>query len=112
MKTYPPVQFFESLQLILVVEDDPIIRGLLCEIMEDEGFSTTAMENAECALEFLFNKSNRVCLLLTDINMPGSIDGADSQTRRVVMTIYTDSRYFWIRINSYRRHSTVCGIFY
>lgn len=64
-------------QLILVVEDEPIIRELLCEILECEGFNTKSMENADLALDFLTSQANLVGLLLTDINMPGNINGAD-----------------------------------
>lgn len=64
-------------QLILVVEDEPIIRALLCEILECEGFNTKSMENADLALDFLTHQANLVGLLLTDINMPGTINGAE-----------------------------------
>lgn len=63
--------------LILVVDDEAIIRDLLCEVLEIEGFTTRAMESADLALDFLHQDSNAVSLLLTDINMPGEIDGAD-----------------------------------
>ena len=36
---------------ILVVDDEPDIRGLLKEILEDEGFEVTIAENAERARE-------------------------------------------------------------
>ena len=34
---------------ILVVDDEPDIRGLLKEILEDEGYDVTVAENAEQA---------------------------------------------------------------
>lgn len=64
-------------QMMLIVEDDPLIRDLLCEILESEGFVTQGMANADRALAFLIDQSSRVCLLLTDINMPGTINGAE-----------------------------------
>jgi DNA-binding NtrC family response regulator len=64
-------------QMVLIVEDDPLIRDLLCEILESEGFVTQGMANADRALEFLIDQSSRVCLLLTDINMHGTINGAE-----------------------------------
>lgn len=64
-------------QMVLVVEDEPLIRDLLCEILESEGFVTKGMANADRALAFLIDQSSRVCLILTDINMPGTINGAD-----------------------------------
>jgi DNA-binding NtrC family response regulator len=62
--------------LVLVVEDEPIIRDFVCEMLELEKFSTFAVENADLALEELNRRSAEFDLLLTDIRMPGSIDGA------------------------------------
>ncbi|MET3456979.1 MULTISPECIES: response regulator [Pseudomonas] len=64
-------------RLILVVEDDPTILEFLCEILEEEGFVVEPQKNADDALEFLEKSAHFVDLLLTDITMPGKIDGAD-----------------------------------
>jgi DNA-binding NtrC family response regulator len=63
--------------LILVVEDEPIIREFVCEILQGEGYATHPMENADDAQKFLRERSDQVSLLLTDIRMPGQIDGAE-----------------------------------
>jgi len=63
-------------QIILVVEDEPVIREFVCEILEAEGFKTEARDNADTALVYLEEHAADVCLLLTDIRMPGSMDGA------------------------------------
>lgn len=62
--------------LILVVDDEAVLRELICEVLEGEGFVTEALENADLAMEFLMLRSSEVALLLTDINMPGSMSGA------------------------------------
>ncbi|MDR8367440.1 MULTISPECIES: response regulator [Pseudomonas] len=62
--------------LILVVEDEPVILEFLCEILQQEGFATEAKNSADEALEFLDRYAEKVCLLLTDITMPGSLNGA------------------------------------
>lgn len=67
----------EQGRLILVIDDEATIRELLCEVLEMEGFVTLSMENADLALDFLHRESDAVALILTDINMPGDIDGAD-----------------------------------
>jgi DNA-binding NtrC family response regulator len=67
--------------LILVVEDEPIIRDFVCEILGGEGFDTHPMENADEAMAYLLTQSDKVSLLLTDIRMPGSIDGAELSNR-------------------------------
>jgi DNA-binding NtrC family response regulator len=66
-----------NMGLILVVEDEEIIREFVCEILADEGFATHAMETADEAATYLETHSGDVALLLTDILMPGSLNGAD-----------------------------------
>lgn len=63
--------------LILVVEDESIIRDFVCEILGDEGFSTHALESADEAAKFMDENAQMVSLLLTDILMPGTLNGAD-----------------------------------
>ncbi|MBH2035886.1 MAG: response regulator [Pseudomonadales bacterium] len=63
--------------LILVVEDDPLILEFLCEILQEEGFSVEPQISADAASIYLEEHSNRVSLLLTDITMPGKLNGAD-----------------------------------
>ncbi|MGV6395243.1 response regulator [Pseudomonas caspiana] len=65
-----------SASLVLIVEDEPMIRDFVQEILEFEGgFRTESVENADQALEYLQNHANEVSLLLTDVRMPGSMDG-------------------------------------
>ena len=63
--------------LILVVEDDPLILEFLCEILQEEGFAVEPQISADAASIYLEEHSNRVSLLLTDITMPGKLNGAD-----------------------------------
>lgn len=55
-------------QRILVVDDEPDIRRLVCEILEDEGYKVTAAENAGVAREL--KKAKEPDLILLDIWMP------------------------------------------
>ncbi|MGF0238755.1 response regulator [Rhodococcus sp. IEGM1300] len=64
-------------ELILVVEDDPLILEFLCEILQDEGFVVQPQQSADAAAVYLEDHSNEVRLLLTDITMPGKRNGAD-----------------------------------
>ncbi|RON17173.1 response regulator [Pseudomonas brassicacearum] len=63
--------------LILVVEDDPLILEFLCEILQEEGFVVQPQTSADDASVYLEQHSDNVCLLLTDITMPGKLNGAD-----------------------------------
>ncbi|WP_296253095.1 response regulator [Pseudomonas sp. UBA4194] len=62
--------------LVLVVEDEALIREFVCELLVEEGWKTEGVESADHALVFLKQRSNEVGLLLTDILMPGSMNGA------------------------------------
>ncbi|MFU8788403.1 MAG: sigma-54-dependent transcriptional regulator [Methylobacter sp.] len=53
---------------VLVVDDEPDIRRLVCEILEDEGYQVAAAENATVARAL--KKSTLPNLILLDIWMP------------------------------------------
>ena len=55
---------------ILVVDDEPDIRRLMQEILEDEHYKVSAVENAAAAREAV--KKQRPDLVLLDIWMPGT----------------------------------------
>jgi len=54
---------------ILIVDDEPDIRQLVSEILEDEGYEVSTAENAEKAKEL--RRKRRPDLILLDIWMPG-----------------------------------------
>lgn len=60
--------------VVLVVEDDYLIRKGAVAIIQDAGFQVVEADNADDALEILEADSN-VHIVFTDIQMPGSIDG-------------------------------------
>jgi CheY-like chemotaxis protein len=59
---------------ILIVEDDQLLRLLTVDIVEEAGFVALQADNADEAVAILETRSD-IALLLTDINMPGSMDG-------------------------------------
>jgi CheY-like chemotaxis protein len=58
-----------SVQSVVVVEDDPDIREAICEMLEFEGYPVVAFENGKEALERL-HESNNPGLILLDLMMP------------------------------------------
>ena len=65
---------------ILLVEDDTDVRGSLCDQLTDLGYRVIEAEDGHDALA-LFDGSERIDLLFTDIVMPGGINGLDLARR-------------------------------
>jgi CheY-like chemotaxis protein len=61
---------------ILVAEDDQLLKMLTVDIVEGAGFVALQADNADEAVAILEARSD-IVLLLTDINMPGSMDGLE-----------------------------------
>jgi CheY-like chemotaxis protein len=54
---------------ILVVDDDPDIRDSLQEVLEDEGYGVSCVNNGREALDYL-RQGHRPCVILLDLTMP------------------------------------------
>ncbi len=63
-----------ELRRVLVVEDEFLIRVTLAEALGDEGFEVLEAESADAALPILQSDPG-IRLLLTDIQLPGILDG-------------------------------------
>ncbi len=59
---------------IIVVEDEFLIRLTLVEALNDEGFTVLEAETADAALPLLLD-DDTIELLVTDIQLPGALDG-------------------------------------
>jgi two-component system, response regulator PdtaR len=60
--------------VVLVVEDEPLLRILAVEAVEEAGFVAIEARDADEAVAVLESRSD-ISLLFTDIDMPGSMDG-------------------------------------
>jgi two-component system, response regulator PdtaR len=60
--------------VVLVVEDDVLLRMIAVEVVEEAGFVALEAGNADEAVALLESRSD-IRLLFTDIDMPGSMDG-------------------------------------
>lgn len=67
-------------QSILVVEDDAIIRMSSVATLEDAGFRVYEAKNSADALEMMARHDD-IEILLTDVRMPGGMDGLALVTR-------------------------------
>jgi CheY-like chemotaxis protein len=60
---------------VLVVEDEPLIRGLVLDELEYNGYTVVQAQNADHAIAILEARQD-IQLVFTDIDMPGgSMDG-------------------------------------
>ncbi len=66
--------FEQIVPVILIVEDEALIRLSAVGMLQDAGFRMIEAVNSDQALELLEADSD-IQLLFTDINMPGAIDG-------------------------------------
>jgi CheY-like chemotaxis protein len=64
----------KSRPVVLVVEDEPLLRMLAVEVVEEAGFTAIEARDADEAVVLLESRTD-ITLLFTDINMPGSMDG-------------------------------------
>jgi CheY-like chemotaxis protein len=60
---------------VLVVDDEPLIRMLLAEALEDEGYRVLEASNVLEAVAILGNQ--KIDALVTDVDMPGALNGFD-----------------------------------
>lgn len=60
--------------VVLVVEDEPIIRMDTVAVIEDAGYAVIEAANADDAIMFLETRAD-IRVVFSDIEMPGSMDG-------------------------------------
>jgi CheY-like chemotaxis protein len=86
----------EMSRLLLLVEDDPLVRGTLVEGLEDVGFEVLEAEDAEAGLALISRRPD-ISVLLTDINLPGADGFSLSHAARVLRpglpVVYTSGRH-------------------
>jgi DNA-binding response OmpR family regulator len=92
MKTQPP----EDKPLVLIVDDDPTVRLLACEVLEMNGFRTEVAKDGNETLAVISSLKPDVILL--DFNIPGmngiviceALRRAGSRIPVIVLTGYID----------------------
>jgi CheY-like chemotaxis protein len=62
---------------VLIVDDEPLIRETVVELLSSAGLSTLEATNGVEALDLLSKSGHAVAVLLTDVRMPGGMNGID-----------------------------------
>jgi two-component system NtrC family response regulator len=99
----------ESKHTVLVVEDEELMRTILRQLLEEEGYRVLTADSAENALEIV--PANEIAVTMTDIKMSG-MDGLDLLDRIkaidenaivIIMTAYSsvDSAISALRKGAY-----------
>jgi CheY-like chemotaxis protein len=60
--------------VVLVVEDEPLLRLMAVTMVENAGFAPIEAANADQAVRILESRTD-IRIVFTDIDMPGSMDG-------------------------------------
>jgi CheY-like chemotaxis protein len=75
---------FANAPIILVVEDDDIVRMLIVDVLEELEFKVLEAGDGEDALEILKDSTKLIDLMMTDMGLPG-MDGKElaSEARKL-----------------------------
>ncbi|MGD2114760.1 MAG: PAS domain S-box protein [Acidobacteriota bacterium] len=93
-----PVEPGTAEESILLVEDDAMFRGLLEEVLEDQGYTVLAAGEPAEALKLLDRRGKAVDLVVTDLVMPGMtgdelvrrLQARCPEIRAILMSGYSD----------------------
>ncbi len=72
-----PFKLTAASHTILIVEDDEAVRGLVREVLVHTGYRVLEAETGDAALEVWEQHADEIDLLLTDMVMPGSVNGLE-----------------------------------
>jgi PAS domain S-box-containing protein len=64
----------EGGETILLVDDEPLVRMLAVEQLEELGYAVIEAEDGPAAMRIL-NSARRISLLITDVGLPGGMNG-------------------------------------
>jgi DNA-binding NtrC family response regulator len=91
----------EHRQTILIVDDESTLRSIFADMMTRQGYRCITAANAVDALQIIESNLLRFDMLVTDIKMPGALDGValattmrelQPQVAILVITGYANSR--------------------
>lgn len=69
-----PLPLAEAGETVLVVDDEPTVRMLVAEVLTDLGYTALEAVDGPAGLKIL-NSDLRVDLLITDVGLPGGMNG-------------------------------------
>jgi len=70
----------QPVKTVVLVEDDDLVRRLVSRVLEREGYRVLGATSGEEGLELL-SRTRTADLLLTDVTLPGKVDGLELSRR-------------------------------
>ncbi|WP_428483580.1 ATP-binding protein [Rhodopila sp.] len=64
----------EANETVLVVDDEPTVRMLVAEVLEELGYATIEAADGPSGLQIVLSEA-RIDLLITDVGLPGGLNG-------------------------------------
>jgi signal transduction histidine kinase len=94
-----PVGKSDNFETVLVVEDEDIVRELVCEVLEDQGYDVLCARDGIEALNLAAEFDGEIHLLVTDVIMPhmnghelaGKLSELRSDMKILYVTGYSDN---------------------
>jgi CheY-like chemotaxis protein len=71
---------YASQPTVLIVEDETLISHLVADWLNDRGFAVHEAASGDEALDYI-DHGGPVDVMFTDVNLPGSLDGAELAKR-------------------------------
>jgi CheY-like chemotaxis protein len=71
---------YQSQPTVLIVEDETLISHLVADWLNDRGFAVHEASSGDEALDYI-DHGGAVDVMFTDVNLPGSLDGAELAKR-------------------------------
>ena len=86
------------MKTVFTVEDSQVVRGIIKQVLQSEGFDVLEANDGREALEIIKTKKPKVDIYILDVNMPnmdgitllGEIRKFDTTTPIVMLTTETD----------------------
>jgi signal transduction histidine kinase/ActR/RegA family two-component response regulator len=70
----PPPRHSHAGETVLIVDDEPTVRMLVADALVDLGYACIEAEDGAAALA-IFDSDQRIDLLITDVGLPGGLNG-------------------------------------
>ena len=70
----PPLVRAEHEEVVLIVDDEPTVRMLVSDVLQELGYNSLEASDGVAGLKILESKQ-RIDLLITDVGLPGGING-------------------------------------